>query len=613
MSLPSGFDEAEPWWKVPLNWWYRSLPLRVISSVFIASLIVVILGGFLIMRQATSGVLETKRQSVHAEATAALTSAQQTLDNAADTSSASPNELFQTLARNLDIRSAGDRYRVIAFVNRQTVRTGQIDVESVPQKLRDQVTQAGPDGGLFITPTAMKTTEEEETSRPAFAVGTLLQLPGSGAYETYLVFPLEKEQKTLDVLGTAVISTSALLVLLLTIIAALVSRQVVTPVRAARRAAESLALGNLSNRMRVRGQDDLARLAASMNYMAGELEKQINQLEELSAVQHRFVSDVSHELRTPLTTVRMAAEVLYEAREDFDPVAARSAELLQAELDRFEALLTDLLEISRFDAGVAVLSLDRADLVEVVERVVEAHRRYADEAGVEVTVHAPGPCFAEVDARRIERVVRNLLTNAIEHAEGRPIDIWLAQDDEAVAIAVRDHGVGFEASQAKQVFHRFWRADPARTRTIGGTGLGLSIAMEDTRLHGGWLTAWGRPGMGAQFRVTLPRERGGILEQSPLPLVPRDLVGPSVSRVDGLEFAHLLATPASPQALPANGTSDSAPGSSSDSPTVSQPDSDSESDSESDADPGWDTVPEESPAPALPGPERRSGSQGGEV
>src|SRR5690606_38096016 len=120
------------------------------------------------------------------------------------------------------------------------------------------------------------------------------------------------------------------------------------------------------------------------------------------------------------------------------------------------------------------------------------------------------------------------------------IDIWLASDDDAVAIAVRDHGVGFEASQAKQVFHRFWRADPARTRTIGGSGPGLSSAMEDARLRGGWLTARGRRGMGAQFRLTLPREHGGILEQSPLPLVPRDLVGPSVSRVDGVEFAQPL-------------------------------------------------------------------------
>ena len=143
---------------------------------------------------------------------------------------------------------------------------------------------------------------------------------------------------------------------MLTFIAALVARQVVVPVRDARRAAENLASGNLHDRMRVRGQDDLARLATSMNDMAAEMEKQITTLSELSQVQQRFVSDVSHELRTPLTTVRMAAEVLHDARDDFDPVSARSAELLQNELDRFESLLNDLLEISRFDAGAVELT-----------------------------------------------------------------------------------------------------------------------------------------------------------------------------------------------------------------------------------------------------------------
>jgi two-component system sensor histidine kinase MtrB len=286
-----------------------------------------------------------------------------------------------------------------------------------------------------------------------------------------------------------------------------------------------------------------------MNYMASELEKQINTLEELSAVQQRFVSDVSHELRTPLTTVRMASEVLYEARDDFDPVAARSAELLQNELDRFELLLTDLLEISRFDAGAAVLNLEEVDLRDLVRRVVDANARLAETNHAAITVRASGDARAEVDARRIERILRNLLVNAIEHSEGHPIDILVEGDDVAVAVAVRDHGVGFEASQARQVFHRFWRGDTARARTVGGTGLGLAIAMEDANLHGGWLTAWGRPAMGAQFRLTLPKRVGAILETSPLPLVPRDLVGPGGTRFDGLEAPAPLA-PSSPSSPP---------------------------------------------------------------
>ena len=201
----------------------------------------------------------------------------------------------------------------------------------------------------------------------------------------------------------------------------LVTRQVVTPIRLARRVAERLAAGQLQERMRVTGEDDLARLATSFNQMATSLQRQIRQLEELSRVQRRFVSDVSHELRTPLTTVRMAGDVLHDARRTFDPATARSAELLQTELDRFETLLADLLEISRFDAGAAVLELEDVNLVDVAHRVVDLTRAAGRAAAApRVVVRAPDhPCLAEVDVRRVERIVRNLVTNAIDHARVR--------------------------------------------------------------------------------------------------------------------------------------------------------------------------------------------------
>jgi two-component system sensor histidine kinase MtrB len=278
----------------------------------------------------------------------------------------------------------------------------------------------------------------------------------------------------------------------------------------------------LQERLAVRGEDDLARLATSFNQMASNLQSQIRQLEELSRVQRRFVSDVSHELRTPLTTVRMASDVLHDAREDFDPATSRAAELLQMELDRFETLLADLLEISRFDAGAAVLDVEDVDLVDVVLRVVDMTRPLAEQRGTRILVKAIGQCLAEADPRRVERIVRNLIANAIDHAESGDIVVSVASNREAAAISVRDYGVGLEPGSSALVFNRFWRADPARARTSGGTGLGLSIAREDTHLHGGWLQAWGRPGGGALFLLTLPRRRGGVITSSPLPLIPAD-------------------------------------------------------------------------------------------
>jgi two-component system sensor histidine kinase MtrB len=256
----------------------------------------------------------------------------------------------------------------------------------------------------------------------------------------------------------------------------------------------------------------------------------------LSRVQRRFVSDVSHELRTPLTTVRMAADVLHEAREGFEDSTARSAELLQAELDRFETLLADLLEISRFDAGAVVLELDDVDLRLIAHGVVDALQAVADRYGTKVVIDEPRhACTTSADPRRIERIVRNLVANAIEHSEGRDVVVRVGRDRWSVALSVRDHGVGLRPGEAAMVFNRFWRADPARARTSGGTGLGLAIAAEDANLHGGWLQAWGEPGHGSVFRLTLPVRAGEALRRSPLPLRPGGRaagVGSAYERLD---------------------------------------------------------------------------------
>ncbi|MFC4093806.1 MtrAB system histidine kinase MtrB [Micromonospora sp. GCM10011541] len=355
-----------------------------------------------------------------------------------------------------------------------------------------------------------------------------------GQLELYYLVPLARQDATAADARATVVATGVALVLLLGLLAALVTRLVVTPVRVAARTAQRLSAGLLDQRMAVNGEDDLALLAASFNQMATNLQRQILRLEEMSRLQRRFTSDVSHELRTPLTTVRMAADLIFAERDEFDPAVARSAELLQAELDRFEELLTDLLEISRFDAGFAMLDSEPTDLVPVVHRVAERLGGLAERVGVTIELDVPAtPVIAEVDPRRVERVLRNLVGNAVEHGEAKPVLITLGMDENAVAITVRDHGVGLKPGEEKLVFNRFWRADPSRARQTGGTGLGLSISLEDARLHGGWLEAWGAPGQGAQFRLTLPARAGDRLTTSPLRLVPADVTLPFGGPRDG--------------------------------------------------------------------------------
>ncbi|WP_018221030.1 MtrAB system histidine kinase MtrB [Salinispora pacifica] len=345
-----------------------------------------------------------------------------------------------------------------------------------------------------------------------------------GQVELYYLVPLTRQDETAADARATVVGTGVALVVLLGLLAALVTRLVVTPVRVAARTAQRLSAGLLDQRMAVNGEDDLALLAESFNQMATNLQRQILRLEEMSRLQRRFTSDVSHELRTPLTTVRMAADLIFAERDEFDPAVARSAELLQTELDRFEELLTDLLEISRFDAGFAALDAEPTDLVPVVHRVVGRLAGLAERVGVTVELDLPGnPVIAEVDPRRVERVLRNLVGNAVEHGEGKPVRITLGVDDTAVAVTVRDRGLGLKPGEEKLIFNRFWRADPSRARQTGGTGLGLSISLEDARLHRGWLEAWGAPGQGAQFRLTLPARAGDRLTSSPLRLVPADV------------------------------------------------------------------------------------------
>jgi two-component system sensor histidine kinase MtrB len=351
----------------------------------------------------------------------------------------------------------------------------------------------------------------------------------TGVFELYYLFPLKSEQQTIALVQRTVALSGLALVLLVVAIAVLVTRQVVRPVRVASQTAGRLAAGDLSQRIRVHGADDLARLGRSFNDMADSLQRQIRRLEDLSRLQRRFTSDVSHELRTPLTTIRMASELLHSNRDEFPPALARSVELLNAELDRFESLLADLLEISRYDAGVAHLESEPADLRGVVQSTVEAARLLAERQGSQLVVSLPDrPVTVDMDARRVGRILRNLVANAVDHGEGGPVEITVGCDESAAAVTVRDHGVGLRPGEAALVFNRFWRGDPSRSRLTGGTGLGLAISLEDARLHDGWLQAWGEPGNGAQFRLTLPRSAGHTLVSSPLPLVPgedADMVG----------------------------------------------------------------------------------------
>jgi len=518
--------------------WHRSLQLRVVGTTLVISATMIgVLGYFLIAQIALGlqvnadndartqmlGAFNTARgllptPSVRPDANDAST-LMESVAQALNPPSGTTQPYYVVVGLNADLlkgtlpeKAAYTPWWKSGFVNQDaTLPAGVIfDV----QQAQDQK-QVKAQSWLYSAPTTLTLTDGR--SVPAVAFGT----PLGQWYQLYLVFPLNQEQQTLQVVQTALIGVGIALVALLAAIASLVTRWVVLPVRHAARAAQRLSAGQLEERMTVGGADDLGSLASSFNDMADSLQEKLRELEELSKAQRQFVSDVSHELRTPMTTIRMAAEILYESREQLDPAAARSAELLQSQTERFEVLLSDLLEISRHDANVATLDAEPADICDIVRGSADDAQQLAERRGSRIEFRLPAQaCVAEVDRRRVERILRNLLVNAVEHGEGRDVVVAVAGDSDTVAVAVRDHGVGLGPGEEQLVFERFWRADPARARTTGGTGLGLAIALEDARLHGGWLQAWGERGRGSVFRLTVPRLAGQPIAGSPLPLGP---------------------------------------------------------------------------------------------
>lgn len=503
--------------------WRRSLQFRVVASTLLLSLVVLSILGFVLMTQITDRLLDVKLAAATEEVDRARVAVERDLSST-DGNVSVQNRLRQTRAlltdRDTDSsQSAGavgtfDTVLMVPGSGRDGTDPGVGPMSEIPQNLRDMV-QAGQVAYQY---TQVPTGDGHQV--PALIIGTPTNSSVQGL-ELYLVFPLTNEESTTDLVRGTLLTGGVVLLGLLAAIAWLVSRQVVIPVRSASRIAVRFADGRLKERMPVRGEDDMARLAMSFNDMAESLSKQITHLEEFGGLQRQFTSDVSHELRTPLTTVRMASDVLYEGREDLDPVRKRSVELLDKELDRFETLLNELLEISRHDAGMAELAAERMDMVIPIDGALATVSHLAEETGTELVLDLPAePVLAEIDPRRVERILRNLLANAIDHGERNPVVLTMRSDGDAVAITVRDNGIGLRPGEEKLVFNRFWRSDPSRFRRSGGTGLGLAISIEDARLHQGRLEAWGEPGKGACFRLTLPLVRGHKLLGSPLPLKP---------------------------------------------------------------------------------------------
>ncbi|MEU6412720.1 HAMP domain-containing sensor histidine kinase [Microbispora sp. NPDC046933] len=368
-----------------------------------------------------------------------------------------------------------------------------LDTEMIPKALRRQVADGNmawqrvvwQDGPHLIIGTPLLIAER---GRPARASGI----------EVYVAHSLLPEQRSIDRLAARAWLTGGAALAFAVVLALLATRGVLRPVRELGRAARLLGQGELRTRIAVRGSDELAEVARTFNDTAAELERHVKQLREMEADARRFVADVSHELRTPLAALAAVADVLDEEAARLTEPAGRAARLVSQETLSLTALVNDLIEISRFDSGVAALALNEVDVAELVRATLRA-RGWTEQVRTEL----PSAVTARLDPRRVDVILANLVGNALRHGEP-PVSLRLRADADWIALEVRDHGPGLDEAVLPHVFDRFYKASAARARSEG-SGLGLAIAQENARLHRGDLTVTNAPDGGAVFTLRLPR------------------------------------------------------------------------------------------------------------
>jgi signal transduction histidine kinase len=322
--------------------------------------------------------------------------------------------------------------------------------------------------------------------------GTHYLVTGGPAQETkvYFFFSEDGLRHELAQLRNILLAGVGILVLLAALVGFVLARSALRPVARASAAAQSLAEGLLETRLPVEGQDEFGAWAQSFNEMAAALEAKIDALSAAQARERRFTADVAHELRTPLTALVGEASLLSEHLERMPPESRRPAELLIGDVGRLRRLVEDLMEISRFDAGAESVHAEEVDVAALVAAAVRARgwegRVSLDGHGLQVTS----------DPRRLERIVANLVDNALEHG-GSHVEVRLGEG----VVEVVDDGPGISPEHLPHVFERFYKADESRSG--GGTGLGLAIAQENARLLGGVIEVESKPGAGSRFTLRL--------------------------------------------------------------------------------------------------------------
>ena len=333
-------------------------------------------------------------------------------------------------------------------------------------------------------------------------------ISGETRYVVYIIDNKQTVQSLNMEIFTLILEAVLIGFVISIVISLIISKTLLSPIQGITRAAEAMADGDFSSKIRVESEDEIGILAKTFNDMAAQIEAMLEELKRAEKLRREFVANVSHELRTPLTSIRSYAETISDNLELPQETEEEFLRVIINESDRMTKIVQDLLELSRFDSGNVKLSIEGFSIERSVRDVYAAIALEARKRGHKLNLELEwGLPMIRGDRARIEQVLMNIITNALKYTpDGGTIEIISGSMDGNVFVRIEDTGVGIPSDDLERVFDRFYRVDKARTRESGGTGLGLSIAKDIITLHGGEIKLESVKGKGTSVTVMLPVE-----------------------------------------------------------------------------------------------------------
>lgn len=470
---------------------FQRLNVRLVFALAVVALVSLIVSGVAILQILPGYFIQQTEERLETAAAAVATDLGQSLDDAA--------------ARNVTVLSP--EVRNTQVIQPAAARGARIHNATVTI-LNDAGQQVA-----YATPLDSRALESQGLSRdsdvrPADAEKGVQFLGGPRiTYTVYVSEPYTNRAETLQQIQSALVGAGLLALIASLITGVMAARSITAPIGRLRRVAARIGQGSLDERAVPSGVLEVDELGQQFNVMADRLSGTLRMLEADRDRLREFVADVSHELRTPIAALRMYTELLED--ETLDDATRR--ELLERSVEqigRLEWLSTNLLDLSRIDAGIYPLDIREGDIRDPIQTVVQALSEVALERGVALDSVVPGHAVElRFDRERMVQLLTNLVGNALKFTpRDGAVSVELAEADDAVTIEVRDTGPGITAEELPHIFDRFYRGTNTGEARASGSGLGLAIVRSIVEMHGGEIDVASALGEGTQFRITLPRD-----------------------------------------------------------------------------------------------------------